>query len=347
MKTHNLKLIFLTFGIVFLSSCTESLYTSLDVLRPAKVSFAQNANNLLIVNNTAKQPDNMGHRTELLNQKTKNVIIKTDSVPLFCLGSLTEELQSNGFFTTVKLLPNSVNKSNSFSIIEPLSTDNVASLCSQNQADVLLSLDKIKVNDDISEYYINENSIFQAVFEVRYETYWSIHYPDKAEVTPIQFKDTIYWQSESYARKSVMSELPKRIDGIIDGALNVGKKSVGRFLPYWEKTDRFFYTTPNKYIKQGMDSVYVKNWKSAIASWEKAYESKSSLVQAYAANNIAIAYEISGNIDKAIEYSTLAYYSLGKSSFSENTIFAQFLSYLEDLNQRKKDIVLLKKQLGE
>ena len=347
MKTQNLKLIILTFGIVFLSSCTNSLYTSLDVLRPAKVSFAQNANNLLIVNNTAKQPDNMGHRTELLNQKTKNILVETDSIPLFCLGALTKELETNGFFTTVKLQPNSFNRSNSFSIIEPISTDNATSLCVQNHADVLLSLDKIKVNDDISEYYINETSAFQAVFEVRYESYWSIHYPNKEEVTPIQFKDTIYWQSDSYARKTLMNQLPKRIDGIIDGALNVGKKSVSRFLPFWEKADRFFYTTPNKYIKQGMDSVYTKNWKFAISAWEKAYKSKSSLVQAYAANNIAIAYEISGDVDKAIEYSTLAYYSLGKSFFSENTVLMQFQNYLEELNQRKIDIEILKNQLGE
>jgi len=78
MKTRKLKFIILIFGTVFLASCSESLYTSLDVLRPAKVAFAKNANNLLIINNTTKQPDNLGHRTDLLNQKTKSVSIDTD-----------------------------------------------------------------------------------------------------------------------------------------------------------------------------------------------------------------------------------------------------------------------------
>jgi hypothetical protein len=347
MKTQKLKCIILAFGIVFLTSCSELLYTSLDVLRPAKVAFAPNANNLLIVNNTTKQPDNLGHRTELLNQKTKVVSVETDSIPLFCLGSLTEELENNGFFTTVQLKQKSGNTSANFSIIAPLEDDSVTKLCRQYQADVILALDKIKVNDDISEYYINESGSYLSVFEVRYESYWSIHYPNQTEVTPIQLKDTIFWESESYARKRDMDALPKRMDGIIDGALNVGKKSVNRFLPYWDKVDRYFFSNKNKYIKRGLDSVYVKNWKSAIQSWEKAYKSKNPWIQYQAANNIAVAYEISGDVDKAIQYAAFAYYSLGKSPFQDNKTFTYLASYLVELNDRKKDIATLKKQLGE
>lgn len=347
MRTPKLIFTLLALGTILLSSCSELLYTSLDVLRPAKVTFAPNANNLLIVNNTVVQPANLGHRTELLNQKTKNIIIETDSMSLFCLGALTEDLENNGFFSTVKLAPKSVNPSGNFSIINPLDTSTTNQLCKLYNADVILSLDKIKVNDDISEYYLNETSTFLGVFEVRYESYWSIHYPNKTDVTPIQFKDTIYWESETYIRKKVMADLPKRIDGIVDGALNVGKKSVGRLLPYWDKVDRYFYNSQNKYIKQGIDSVYVKNWDSSILSWKKALDSKNAMTQAYAANNMAIAYEISGNIDKAIEYATLAYNSVGKSYYGDYKLFARFYEYIQELNRRKKDIAILKKQLGE
>jgi hypothetical protein len=347
MKTQKVKLLILVIGAIFISSCSELLYTSLDVLRPAKVTFAPNANNLLVVNNTVVQPSHLGHRTDLLNQKTKIVSVETDSLPLFCLASLTEDLENNGFFSTVKLIPNSVNKSESFSIINPLTADAVNELCKYNQADVILSLDKIKVNDDVSEYFLEQTNSFLATFEVRYESYWSIHYPGKSEVVSVQYNDTINWESETYSRRKVLDGLPKRLDGIIDGALNVGKKSISRFLPYWEKVDRYFYRSSNKYIKQGMDSVYVKNWKSAIISWEKAYKSKNPLTQSYAANNMAVAYEISGDIDKAIDYATKAYYAAGKSYFSDMKILNYLSNYIEVLSQRKKEIQLVRKQLGE
>jgi hypothetical protein len=347
MKTKNVKLLILFSGVILFSSCSELLYTSLDVLRPAKVTFSPNANNLLVVNNTVVQPSNLGHRTDLLNQKTKTVSVDADSLSLFCLASLTEELENNGFFTTVKLIPNSVNKSNNFSIINPLDADDVKELCRANRADVVLSLDKIKVNDDVSEYFLDQSNSFLATFEVRYESYWSIHYPGKTEATDVHYADTIYWESETYARRKVLEGLPKRMDGIIDGALNVGKKSISRFLPYWEKVDRYFYRSSNKYIKQGMDSVYVKNWKSAIKSWEKAFQSKSSLTQSYAANNMAVVYEISGDIDNAIEYATKSYYALGKSYFSDMKMLNYLSNYIEELSQRKKEIKLVKTQLGE
>lgn len=347
MKTQKVNLLILIIGVFFFSSCSELLYTSLDVLRPAKVIFAPNANNLLVVNNTVVQPSHLGHRTDLLNQKTKVVSIDADSLPLFCLASLTEELENNGFFSTVKLIPNSVNRSKNFSIINPLDEDTVSELCKSNQADVILSLDKIKVNDDVSEYFLEQSNSFLGTFEVRYESYWSIHYPGKSEVTTVQYNDTIYWESETYARRKILEGLPKRMDGIIDGALNVGKKSISRFLPYWEKVDRYFYRSSNKYIKQGMDSVYVKNWKSAIKYWEKAFKSKNALTQSYAANNMAVAYEILGDIDNAIEYATKSYYAAGKSYFSDMKLIIYLSDYLEQLSQRKKEIELVKKQLGE
>lgn len=348
MKTLKLKFIILTFGTVFLTSCTELLYTSLDVLRPAKVTFTPTANNLLVVNNTTVQPSNLGHRTELLSQKTKNISIDTDSVPLFCLEALNEELENNGFFSSVKLMSNSVNTSTNFAIINPLNKDTVKKLCFENNADVVLSLDKIKVNDDISEYYINETSSFLGVFEVRYESSWSIHYPNSSETTSVQFKDTIYWENESYIRKNVLEGLPKRIDGIIDGALNVGKKSTSRFLPYWEKVDRYFFNSSNKYMTQGMNFVKYKEWEKAIESWEKALtNSKNVWIQAQAANNIAIAYEVSGDIDKAIEYATLSYSFFEKSYFSDNKTIVRIYEYIEELNNRQNDITILKKQLGE
>ncbi|MFT3754193.1 MAG: DUF6340 family protein [Paludibacter sp.] len=348
MKTQKLKFIILTFGTVFLTSCTELLYTSLDVLRPAKVTFAPTANNLLMVNNTSLQPSNVGHRTELLNQKTKNISIDTDSIPLFCLGALNEELENNGFFSSVKLLPNSLNPSTNFSIINPLDSATVKKLCDNNQANVILSLDKIKVNNDISEYYINETSSFLAIFEVRYETFWSIRYPNSTETSSVQFKDTIYWENESYIRRKVMDGLPKRMDGIIDGALNVGRKSTSRFLPYWEKADRYFFNSSNKYLKQGISHVYYKEWDKAIASWERALStSKNTMTLAHAANNIAIAYEIKGNIEKAIEYATLSCSFFEKSYFQDYKAIVQAYNYIEELDHRQEDITILKKQLGE
>src|SRR5665647_14789 len=143
MKTFQLKIITLSFVSVFLSSCTTLMFTSLDVLRPAKIAFVPEANNLLIVNNTITQPAEYGHKIQLLNERAKKVTLPTDSLSIFCLGALKEELDGKNFFSTIQLLPNTLNSGSDFNNISRLNTENVKNLCKSQQADVILSLDKI------------------------------------------------------------------------------------------------------------------------------------------------------------------------------------------------------------
>jgi hypothetical protein len=319
-----------------------------DVLRPAKIAFAPNAHNLLVVNNTVTQPAEYGHRTELVNQKTRNVIIDADSLSIFAVGSFTEDIENKGFFSNVQLIQNSINTAKVFANVTPLDPDTVNKLCKQYNADVVISLDRIKVNDDLSEYYSSDKNSFLDVLEARYESAWSVHYPYGTELTKLQFKDTVYWESESYNRNKAKNGLPNRIDALIDGALNAGRKTVDRVIPYWDKEDRYLFNSPNRYIKNGIDSVYVRNWKSAVESWQKATDkSKNTLTLAQAYNNMAVAMEISGDINKALDYATQSYYYLGKSYFADYDVFMRLSQYLETLNKRKAEIEKLRKQLGE
>ena len=61
--------IFPALGLIFLiTSCASTrMYTTLDILRPAQVSFAPEVNNILIVDNSVSQPATVGHYLEKLN----------------------------------------------------------------------------------------------------------------------------------------------------------------------------------------------------------------------------------------------------------------------------------------
>jgi len=348
MKTPKLIPFMLAFGVIFFTSCTSLLYTTLDVLRPAKVAFATDANDLLIVNNTVNQPAEYGHSTQLINQSPKNVSVKTDSMSIFCLGAMTEDLEGKDFFASVQLIPNTINSGKEFFSTAGLNDETVKNLCQSKRANVILSLDKIKVTDSLIENYVSESATYLSALELKFETSWSIHYPNKPKATTIQFVDTVYWESESYYRKKAMDDLPNRNDALVDGALNVGHKAVDRFVPYWDKVDRYFFNPHIKLMKQGIDSVYVKNWKSAISLWEKEFnKTKSVWIQAQAANNIAIGYEITGDLDKALEYATRAYYSIGKMPIVNYESFVRLSDYMKELTLRKNELAILKKQLGE
>lgn len=346
MKIITMRNALVVLTILFFSSCTTLSYTSLDILRPAKVSFDPKANNILIVNNAVVQPIDYGHKTELFNEGTKNLKIETDSLPMFCLGALTEDVAEKEFFNNVDLHVNTVNEGSDFFTIKPLPLDSVNAMCSRYNANVLLSLDRFKVNDKITELYYNDTYTYYDALVARYESQWSIHYPGKEKFETITFRDTIYWDSESAQRRKAIAGLPKRNDALVDGALYVGRNSIKRFIPYWDKADRYFFNSGNKLLKEGMDSVLVKNWTAAISIWKKGLSKNSLSLKAKLANNIAVAYEISGDVDNAIAYAKKSNDYFQRDLFVNYEHMSYVINYTQQLNQRKKEIELLDKQLG-
>jgi hypothetical protein len=341
--THNLKLILLSFGVVFLTSCsTPFLFISLDVLRPAKVSFDLNSNNLLLVNNTITQPANFGHKTELFYKQQQNINVPCDSLALLCLSALNEELENRDFFSTVQFLPNSVNKGSNYFNSTRLSKQTAQALCKTNESNVILALDRIKVSDELTEFYIPENNSFLASLGAIVETTWSIRYPNKAEMIPLVFSDTLNWESNEFNRKEAMIKLPDRANALKDLALEAGRKSIDRFVPHWEKVTRNFFNPNKKLMKQGMDSLNAKNWTSAIDIWKKAYAKGGEKTKSQAANNISITYEIIGDLNNAVEFATLSY-ELAPDSNSMDRIS----NYVFELLRRKSEVESLKKQVGE
>lgn len=336
-------------AVLFFSSCAvTTMYTTLDVLRPALISFEPEAQNLLIVNNSVVQPSGVGHTSVSYNQEISNVEVAVDSLALFTLSVLAEDLDEKGFFQNVALELNTANKSNDFNSIKPLQPADIRQFAQKYGSDVVISLDRIKVTDELSESFFVESGIYYCALDAKYETFWSIHYPEKIQVKTILFKDSLFWESESYTRKRALERLPDREDALIDGAIFAGRSAVDRLTPYWEKADRYFFVPGDKQMQKAMEYVADRKWEDAIKEWDDVFtKTKSLKKKAFATNNIAIAYEVLQNYDKAIEYAEKSSdYFMSIAYFDIDDII-RVSQYVSELKQRKEEVALLKKQLGE
>lgn len=335
-------------GVVFSSCASTMYYTTLDIMRPAEVTFPVDAQHLLIVNNASVQPEDYGHTTKLINQ-ISSAVIPTDSLSLFCLSVLSEEIEQSDFFTNVDMIINPVSSDNEFYKIKPLKSDVVKRLKTSYNADVVISLDRIVVKDELVEQYFDNVGLYVNELKANYETIWSIYSSDTDyKNVSYLFKDSLFWESEHYYRPKASERMPDRQDALIDGAMYVGQKMTDRFVPYWIQVDRYFYDSSNKYMKQGLNAFFKKDWTGAIDMWKNAINNiKKKRLIAEAASNIAATYEIIGDYDNAIEYAT---YSLnvfsttrGFSYWDYNTLS----NYIVQLVKRKEDVEKLKKQLGD
>lgn len=340
MKTLISKYLFLFTALVFTSCATPRMFTTLDLLRPAEVTFEPGVKNVLIVNNSVAQPYN---NLKNVGSSKKSETIKFDSAALFCNASLRESLEAKEFFNEVKMAPTNQNKTDDYYKITPLEKGKVKHLCEQYNVDALISLDHIQTSDQVGEYYDNY-SIVNAM-DIKVNTTWSIHYPNNTASTHKQFTDEFSWEEPK------SKDLPNRYDALVDACILSGSNVAERMIPRWEKQDRYFFTPKKPLMEQAMDSVKTRNWKAAVSLWKQAMnQTKNFNTKFQASNNIAIAYEILGDIDNAFLYCEQAInyypYVIILNLYNNNHIF-ELLDYYDFLKIRKEEIALISKQLSE
>ena len=344
MKTSISYYLIILTALVLTSCATPRMFTTLDLLRPAVVTFEPGVKNVVIVNNSVVQPYNVGHfNLRVAGGDKKSETLKFDSAALFCNASLREQLESKEFFNQVRMAQTNQNKTDNFYKIAPLDKETIKFLCDLYQADAIISLDHIQTSDIIGDYY--ENYTLLSALDVKVISSWSINYPDNTASSHKQFTDEFSWEETS------SKNLPERYDALIDACILTGSNVAERLIPRWEKQDRYFFTPNKPLMQQAMDSVEVRNWKSAISLWKQASDqTKSYKTKFHAANNMAIAYEILGDIDNALSACEIAinfYPNIVAVGFKENRDIYETLNYYNFLKKRKEEIDLISKQLSE
>jgi hypothetical protein len=350
MNTKPLLFSWLLFilAVVIFSSCSSMLFTTIDILRPAKVTFPAEITSVALINNSAIQDPEYGHTIQLLNQQEKRIRINTDSLSIFCLASLAEGMAKKEFFSKVILEPDNINPGSSFHSVSIPRRSEVEDVQGRNRVDGIISLNRILVKDKQGEFYNQEYYTYVSYLEAYYETQWSVHFPSENKIYTFTENDTIYWESEDYSRQRALQGMPDRTNALIDGALIVGEKSVNRFIPWWDKVDRYFFYNQSKLFKQGMDAVYRKDWSTAALLWEEGLGSfKNNVRNGKLAHNLAVIYELKGDITKAKKYSDTALNFFMSSFATKYQHLATVLNYNEELAVRMQESAKVTLQLGE
>lgn len=349
MKSKNIILTVLIIAAFLMNSCASKMfYTTLDVLKPAEITFPLNINNIVIVNNSLPQPSNVGHSTVNISGKKTNEIILFDSAAIFTTAALSDALNSQGFFNNVNYSLINQNLTKNRDSANILSKERVKTLCKMFNADAVMALNKIELNDCRYEVLVENDEVYKYINEidVKTKTDWTI-YPLDGKNTNIQYVDSFLWQTENYDRKIAYEELPSRYDALVDASILSGANIAERMMPRWEKEDRYFFVNNNKSMKQAMDSVSYRKWDKAIELWKNATEkSKSNKIKYQSYCNIATAYEILGNIDQAIYYIQQALETISKNSYAIEKDGFYIVSYEQNLLNRKNEMKILKQQIG-
>ena len=318
----------------------QQWYFSVDERYPAERQQLQGKQRILVVNNALTQPQEFGHSTILDGENTGNVEIDLSRSVLYCLFATTQSMESTGEFDAVELMDISQNHSTNYYSRTPLTFSQAERLCTDYQADALLTLNQL-VLYDIVESFPTDEGAYYAYLQAYAQSHWTIHYAGQTREVTFTQADTLLWESQlHYNRTQSLSDLPSRQEALHYLARELGNRIGSSFAPSWQTTRRYIYELPD--LQAGLDAFRLQRWNSAINQWLIIVDSKDKKAAACAAANIAIAYEMLGDYASACDYAQRASRLFGawKTAYGrqQQANIRYYLAQLQARQARESDL---------
>ena len=318
----------------------QQWYFSVDERYPAERQQLQGKQRILVVNNALTQPQDFGHSTILDGENKGNVEIDLSRSVLYCLFATTQSMESTGEFDAVELMDISQNHSTNYYTRTPLTFSQAERLCTDYQADALLTLNQL-VLYDIVESFPTDEGTYYAYLQAYAQSHWTIHYAGQTREVTFTQADTLLWESQlHYNRTQSLSDLPSRQEALLYLARELGNRIGSSFAPSWQTTRRYIYELPD--LQAGLNAFRLQRWNSAINQWLTIVDSKDKKAAACAAANIAIAYEMLGDYASSCDYAQRASRLFGawKTAYGrqQQVNIRYYLAQLQARQARESDL---------
>lgn len=190
---------------------------------------------------------------------------------------------------------------------KPLNINFINELCTDFNVDAVLILESFTEQIDTKYFlipgYIATYDSYDASIDIAYKSEWRLYRPDKTKsALRFQINDSIFWKANSLSLDDLYSQMPKTKEALIGGGIASGLKMAGFISPGWVNQNRYYFMTGNKEIDAAVPLIKSNKWEEAGAIWSKYTDVKSTTVRSKVEFNLALASEMTGDLNLAIEW---------------------------------------------
>ena len=339
----------LFFGLLIvegLSACTTSSVL-VNIQRPADITVSQDIQNVVVVNRSRPSKDNLaGNIVEgLISGEGIGADRKGAE---YCVDGLVNMLTNSERFTLKNIDGIELKGTGTSAFPIPLAWNEVKSICGSYGGDALLVLETF--DSDSRSYVGNPVTRTRKKKGVKVKT---VHYPAYRDITiesgwriyDLKNKKIVdenkfaeYKQFSAWAKSPEVALLRLLSQGsaIRESGLVAGRQYGFRISPMWVKVRRTYFSGKHDDLKLAKSYVKSKDWDAAIDIWKDLVNSPDEKIARRSTYNMAIASEIKGGLDTAIEWANKAK-KLGEKKAH---------NYINILQRRKMDEEKLKQQLN-
>jgi len=342
-------IIFYCLIVVLFTSCYSPNYSiyiqnsnleevEVEVLRPAEINIPPDYYKLLLIENR-----DIDHQISIINNNRYYDTKKEMSIEDYSFENYCDELnyhfrQSPKFeIINKKAFPLKIYKNDS------INWDSLQLVCRLNEVDAALLISncktEISIISDMYAYNIFSYSFYQYkfLFEIKAEMKFVDPF-NKKVLDKITLNSKQKWTEEREYKINITQYCQNIIDNFNIYQAQIAENYAQRISPYWNLELRKYYGSINSDFNQSIKYVKQNKWNKAQEIWQQYSISTKKNLANRASYNLILAYEMEGNLVKALEQSKKSYIEF-RNYYS--------LQYGELIEERIEDQELLKKQLGE
>lgn len=338
MKNISHYLIISAIGVLILS-CSGLKYLTVETREPAQITLPADVLRVTVVNNVIQQPDDIGHYLKQLGRSgIERDKASSDSIAIFYTEALSQFLNEEDYFQQVTFYEKPLRKDSDFFREQALSPERMNDIRNETRADAIISLDKLIIETEKVEHFFQQGYTYSGLTG-KIHSIIRVYLPTMdGRIPAVQYTDSLHWEGYDIQDRMAYSEmmLPSREEALKILAVIAAEKMTNVFAPHWEMQDRWYYTTPSTLMREGENFAKGADWENAIIKWETFYSSQSNKQsRAKAASNIALAYEMSDNMDKALEWAKVANELFNESTSPNSLERKRSQLYMKEIERRR------------
>ncbi len=341
---HIVNLLMLLFAGTALFSCVSTRSLTIEIPEKPKKELPSHIQSLLIISriNNEKYNDPEADSLQWIFYRQNfdyDTIINDISVVDTTLKALGDLLYESGRFDIVIPENRFLENNNPLGIARELSQPEVKTLCDTFKTDGVLSIDYFKTrvmtsfdkSVDFDPYANNYMDYVKAEMKVNYEVLFRIYDPLKQNSIQRRIlMDTLSWEGADRTATDLFYRFTPVKNALYEAGITAAIDFAGEISPVWRTETRRIYISGDDYLKKAATLVDSNQWEEAIKLWKNSLETaKSAAVKSKTEYNLALAYEISGDVDAAIEWALKSYETMFRTITYD---------YLEILKNRKTEL---------
>ena len=225
------------------------------------------------------------------------------------IRALAELLYESGRYDVVVPVDKNIERSLPSDLIpDQLSPLIVSQLCDQYNTDALMVMEQFstKVMADYSEdKYAGTTYSLYASLDLKYDALFRVYKPGR-KTLEIPISDTIYWESADANQLRMLSRLPSIKQALINAGIKIALDVDNKISPSWVSEKRGYYLFDLK-NDSGQKLLNENKTEEARAYWMEKVQSTNKTIRSRAEYNLALASELEGDVNQAIEWILKSY----------------------------------------